>query len=433
MAASESNNTNFDDFRRYYSGEMSHIEQYNLEKRMLQDPFLADAYEGYVNAGMDHVDEGRTLKDLRETLEGRVKSREKRDRPLWGYAAAASVLFLVGWFFYVNRGWERQRYSSFDLATGATNKRDSSGLRPSGAFEPTHKSRTEVAVTQKLALRSDIRRRLDSSDVKSDQDRLAFNESLSVEKLETGQEVKTINVQPTVQPETTGTQHVADSTHISKKNDFIASGPAALSLSSKAIRTTNSQSTLKYDFVVQGRVVDAQGRGFPGVAIMLPFSGTETLTDSLGKFSIRAPKADSLQLKAIGYRPKSVVVTQEDLGMIVLDQDSDRLSEVVVVGYGKPPMKLDGLRQKINASPTVGWGRYNLYIAQAAKNELRNGGVKVTFTVNADGTLSDFKAKGNRNLVDVAIRIIREGPAWEPGKKGARKIASVVTIPVSFD
>ena len=35
------------DFERYYSGQMSDAEMHALEKSALEDPFLADALEGY--------------------------------------------------------------------------------------------------------------------------------------------------------------------------------------------------------------------------------------------------------------------------------------------------------------------------------------------------------------------------------------------------
>ena len=38
---------NSDDIRRYLSGKMSREEMYQLEKAALDDPFLADAIEGF--------------------------------------------------------------------------------------------------------------------------------------------------------------------------------------------------------------------------------------------------------------------------------------------------------------------------------------------------------------------------------------------------
>ena len=36
-----------EDFKRYYSGTMTAAERHALEKAALDDPFLADALEGY--------------------------------------------------------------------------------------------------------------------------------------------------------------------------------------------------------------------------------------------------------------------------------------------------------------------------------------------------------------------------------------------------
>ena len=65
-------NYNSDDIRRYLEGKMSSEEMHRIEKAALDDPFLADAMEGFQLSGSDTI-----KKDLDE-LSSRLteKTRE---------------------------------------------------------------------------------------------------------------------------------------------------------------------------------------------------------------------------------------------------------------------------------------------------------------------------------------------------------------------
>ncbi|UOQ54062.1 energy transducer TonB [Hymenobacter cellulosivorans] len=63
-----------------------------------------------------------------------------------------------------------------------------------------------------------------------------------------------------------------------------------------------------------------------------------------------------------------------------------------------------------------------------------SGSVRVRFTVKADGTLDNFKVlRGLRRDYDQeAIRILCEGPTWQPGAANGRRADQVVDISVTF-
>ena len=62
------------------------------------------------------------------------------------------------------------------------------------------------------------------------------------------------------------------------------------------------------------------------------------------------------------------------------------------------------------------------------------GLVHVKFTIGADGKLTDFKVtRGLRDDYDAeAIRIISEGPAWQPGVAGGRRAPLPMEVTVPF-
>ena len=82
------------DIEKYWKGTLSAAEMHALEKAAMDDPFLADALEGYKNASLAELD------SLKERLDKRVGAvvpilNLKRKRFTWVRVAAA-VIIIVG-------------------------------------------------------------------------------------------------------------------------------------------------------------------------------------------------------------------------------------------------------------------------------------------------------------------------------------------------
>jgi len=98
--------------------------------------------------------------------------------------------------------------------------------------------------------------------------------------------------------------------------------------------------------MVTGRVVDAKGGlGIPGASVFIKGSTTGTQTDKEGKFILRDVKEGKLLLNvaSVGYEFKEMTVFALEGNLVkiavALDISSQRLDEVVVVGYGAPRKK----------------------------------------------------------------------------------------------
>lgn len=84
---------------------------------------------------------------------------------------------------------------------------------------------------------------------------------------------------------------------------------------------------------ISGTVKDANGLGIPGVTVTVKGTTKVTSTDNAGNFSIQAKTGDILVINFIGYTTKEVTVTGASLGNITLNESSETLGELVVVGY----------------------------------------------------------------------------------------------------
>lgn len=85
---------------------------------------------------------------------------------------------------------------------------------------------------------------------------------------------------------------------------------------------------------ITGKVVGEDGNPLPGVIVRTKNGKAGTTTDDAGHFSIKAESGETLIFSFIGYAPTEMLVTSAGPLTITLKSSADKLSEVVVVGYG---------------------------------------------------------------------------------------------------
>lgn len=92
--------------------------------------------------------------------------------------------------------------------------------------------------------------------------------------------------------------------------------------------------TLEAQQTISGLVVDTSGVGIPGANVVVQGTSTGAVTDFDGNFSIAASSGDVLEISFIGYITQSLSITNQTSLRIVLEEDTSKLDEVVVIGYG---------------------------------------------------------------------------------------------------
>ena len=92
---------------------------------------------------------------------------------------------------------------------------------------------------------------------------------------------------------------------------------------------------------VEGTVKEkSSGETLPGVSIVVKGSNNGTETDFDGKFQIDNVKTgDVLVLTYLGYTTKEVAINTNFNLTIELEESSEQLNEIVVVGYGTTTIK----------------------------------------------------------------------------------------------
>lgn len=85
---------------------------------------------------------------------------------------------------------------------------------------------------------------------------------------------------------------------------------------------------------VSGIVLDEFGDPMIGVSVLVKGTTTGIITDVEGNFIVPAKTGDVILVKYLGYKDQEIKVTSNARLKITLQEDTQNLDEVVVVGYG---------------------------------------------------------------------------------------------------
>ncbi|MDE6160203.1 MAG: carboxypeptidase-like regulatory domain-containing protein, partial [Muribaculaceae bacterium] len=89
---------------------------------------------------------------------------------------------------------------------------------------------------------------------------------------------------------------------------------------------------------VSGTVLDNTGEPLIGASVIVKGTQQTAVTDIDGNFSIKNVKGKTLIVSYVGMKTKEVAIDADHLN-ITLEDNSEVLSEVVVVGYGTTTRK----------------------------------------------------------------------------------------------
>lgn len=190
-----------------------------------------------------------------------------------------------------------------------------------------------------------------------------------------------------------------------------------------------------------GRVVDENNNPLPFVNVTEKNSGVGTYADANGNFVLlSADSALNVQTKSFGFLNSSTIIKSNGVQKITLKE------EVVLANTSSQEVLFDRFNKRLKkentdttdevvALPADGWSKFNLYVINNQRNPIdeteiitkqkRSFEVELSFEVNPDGSLSNFKVERSncRNCNKEAIRLLKEGPRWKSktGKKEQAK------------
>lgn len=425
------------DIERYLSGELTPAEMHELEKKALNDPFLAEALEGASSISSNEFK--RDLQALRRQLHTNTK-RNGGMKLSWNYPlriAAVFLLIAISAHIVV-------------LLTQAP-KSDEGNLAFKDSRQPRlHDSVKTEPPSEILEEKSDAaesvqgtKEDIPSPEVQSTRreagpgpgEEAALEDEIPTEKIES-KPAETENV-PQSADEFLSLDQQTDN-EIQSAREQQVSTPMSGKIREEIAKSAPAKK--QESKVVTGQVVDFEdGTPIPGVNVSVKGTSIGTVTDIEGSYKITLPDpTQSLVFSFTGFSDQEIPVPEDQILNVQLSSDVSQLSEVVVEGYmeGK---KLEGVTWDL-ARPAGGYKAYYQYLErnltyppQALDNRIE-GKVTVRFAVDTTGQLSDFRVVRSLGYGcdEEVIRLVKEGPAWSPTKRNNEPVIGRVKVKVKF-
>ncbi|HSN62122.1 MAG TPA: carboxypeptidase-like regulatory domain-containing protein [Ferruginibacter sp.] len=427
MAANQYYNKQWgvEDFERYHSGKMPDAEKHALEKAALDDPFLDDALEGYAFTKTPVADI--------EALKKQLQPKEESSKIIWykqksiaGFLRVAAILILfagLAWLLFPNKTEKPVEIASVTERVKTIEPiasepvPDTTVSSPSAADEKKAKPEPESSKT------------MESYDVKS--------------TLAKGQE--SIAAAPNSNDEDFArTKDLAAKASELETADKNKARAKTLNGKVPGLNVTAVN-------VIKGRVVDAEGQPVPFANIQVPSNRTNFAADANGNFSFaNSQNATTVKVdvNAVGFETANTALnSKSNDNKIVLQENNQALSEVVVVGYGNTKKQVvtgaatqtkkeaflnngNNIITFKNAIPQDGWENFNQVINEFAKNKKSfdtTGTVILSFDIDSLGAATNISIK--KSLSDssdaYAKRMLEMAPALKKIKK-SKKLEAIL-------
>ena len=439
------------DIEKYWKGKLSAAEMHTMEKAAMDDPFLADALEGYKNINL--ADSG--LDSLKEKLDKRAGAivpilNLKRKRFTW-IRVAAAIIIIVGTGLLVQQLVFNDRTNNSIAILEKDNKRPES-VANKDQVKPDSINKKDVTTnSDSLVFRQkqDISTSPNSGSyaftpldtIRKTGNAKAELKKSETENLPTGDAQVTASAVRKVDPAKEDAffkRTSDDSTKTLNDKQFNTASPAARSKANQVFYENRNAGAVgfelnnKYNY----RVVDAQKNPVPFANVMNTRDNIGTYTDIRGNFNLLS--SDSVldvQIRSLGYNEANykLVPSNVQSGDLVLKEDERKETFV------QNKKVVSSLSRKDSAEieePEVGWGNYNVYVAnniqipENVRPKNTRSDVELSFDIDKNGQPINIKVTRSsqcKECDEEAKRLLKEGPKWKrKGKKSKATISIAV-------
>jgi len=414
----------------YIRGLRKGKEAHRLEKESMQDPFLADAMDGYNQVEGNHE---QRIEKLRMQVSAHSAKKKSTYAITWSIAACLIIGFgISSYFLFLKKSMTDE---VFIAEESVSIKLAKPAAPPTPAIPATP---TVPATPQKEIALATTKVKTDSTPISEITARQADKKDM-IAKIQTtsqpqGAPVAAVPMMEEVSEETAALQEV------------VATIDTFESESDKKMKMAKVATILPQNNMIKGIVTDKKGEPLIGASVAYKGTNIGTITNMNGEFSL-VKKDGKKQLTAqfIGYDPVEIRVDTSRTMLIAMNENQQALNEVVVVGYGAKKKKKsvtagtvvkgdEQANKDITPQPVIGKRNYQKYLKENLvhptdeKCAQVKGKVILTFLVNKEGRPFYIKVKESlcESADKEAIRLIQEGPDWVYGNK-------LVEVTVKFE
>ncbi|HEY6062795.1 MAG TPA: carboxypeptidase-like regulatory domain-containing protein [Chitinophagaceae bacterium] len=469
--ATDNNIKNFTgaDIEKYHKGLLSAKERHDLEKAALDDPFLAEALEGYAVAGVDYsADMDGLKKRLAEKVEaGKLIVMKTGGRSSFPWLRAAALVILIAGagllakqFIFNNPSKNIAQVET--KKAGETKFNDSANTLAITAGTDTVKTKPGTFVvplkqnaktytfitTDSVAEGTVSKNANGQGNVTTGDVTVTNNATQPVVTAPVKIEDEKINQYKVpagnAEKKEIAKAEVKDKMERDEAKGFVSQpgndiqNNRAGAVSRKA---TEDQNPRQVTNTFRGRVTDANNVGLPFARVFNPSDNNAgTYTDVAGNFNLTYPDSVlTVQVKSVGFENANVQLRNSVPNNQVVLQDDKSLSEVVISNQ-KPnaaARSREANKTLEEPEPADGWDNYDTYLSnnlnvpeEIKTKQNASGEVQVSFEVDKNGEPVNIKVEKSlcKKCDKEAIRLIKDGPKWKRNAKNGR-----TTVTISFD
>lgn len=462
------------DIEKYHRGLLSNPERHALEKAALDDPFLADALEGYALPGLQASADIALLKDQ---LAARVEKDEQKVIPIGGQRrfpwlrAAAAILIIGGagvlasqYIFNTKKPADIAQAEKVNPSTAGSNETadtaadqvNTAAANPQAVEDVNNTAGTKPGATtpEKLPATPTAIKPATEGEKAAKVTTVANNAPVSTAAETVSIPERRNAVTPAPSPAGAGdiTKVTDDKATGGQINPGIAAKERAkdkalteadaIKDKDQAVAASRKSEEQKYRnqqiHIFRGRVTDAKNAGVPFANVTNIEDKAGTYTDVNGYFNLTSPDTVlHVQVRSIGFENNQVQLKNSVASTKVVLQEDRSLSEVVLSNQ-KPNVAArnrDANRVLQEPEPADGWDNYDAYIANnldipedIKTKQNQTGSVQVSFEVDKYGEPINFRVEKSlcEKCDKEAIRLIKDGPKWK--RNANRNGRTTVTI-----
>ncbi|MCK5465816.1 MAG: carboxypeptidase-like regulatory domain-containing protein [Bacteroidales bacterium] len=445
-----------EDFLRYSQDQMSEEERNAFERSLQQDPFDAEALEGLslITPEEASVDLAG-LKDQIQMRTARQSQTKLNTRTMWyRIAAAVAVLLVVTSVLFTLFS---DRMGQLDRKVAESPEAEKEAAAPASPAE-----RTQVEPSDEI---TPVKSKVEGVEAEAPEKKAepeVESEIITKEIIEeelAREELADIQIEEAEEVEVAELA-VEEDIHV----DEVAA--PAMAMDRQAVAKSRKRETVEQlqmagaaaaeQRTISGVVISGEDeQPIPGVIVAVKGSTEGTVTDLEGKFqiSLEDDSQNTLIAQFIGMEQKEISILDQEELLITLEPDAISLEEVVVIatapktiaqptGYSVALIESDADQNKSDyrsATPVGGKKDFNEYIKSNMRfpehdDDLTKAVVVLNFVVGYDGRPTQvlvLKSTG-KAFSDEAIRLLLEGPDWQPAEVEGVKIEQATRIRIVF-
>lgn len=449
MAKGKNHITDSKDYQRYLDNQMTQQERHDYEKLMLEDEFENEALDGLSQLSSPELE--ADLDYLKDRLNSGTNG--KKIFAYWRMAAAFVLLgifsFLAYYLLESNKTSEvAQQKNAPPIDMPVIQEKNDTSLQiqadadsnpviarqqefPAKAGSGTKTDLKEISTSPPDPI--ELREEVLAESINDELEPGAINLDLEEDELYSIAEVP--NAEMAIEE-----RHSRQTKEIESQEKFAPQAVLSKAATSSQARFSASEEMTR---TVTGIILSEEDdEAIPGVNITVKGRGIGTISDIDGKYSINLPDDTvvTLVFSYIGLISEERMVNDLEAIDVIMESSNSTLNEVVVVARG---LERNNKKSEYSYSPPEPVGgnaefknyiKGNIRYPTSGLEEKINGTVRIKFTVEQDGKISNMEIEKSmgEDFDNEAIRLLTEGPAWEPANENNASVVKDVTVKIRF-